>query len=51
MAVSEEQRGLRKGRDCVDQIFTSKMVVEEYFFKKCRKLYAAFEDPQKAYKC
>ena len=27
--VSEEQRGFRKGRGCVDQIFTIRMMVEE----------------------
>ncbi len=28
--VSEEQGGFRKGRECVDQIFAMKRLVEEY---------------------
>lgn len=46
--VSEEQGGYRKGRGCVDQIFTKKLVVEKYV-RKGGKLYAAFMDLEKAY--
>ncbi len=28
--ISEEQGGFRMGRECVDQIFSSRMVVEKY---------------------
>ncbi len=28
--ISEEQKGFRKGRGCVDQIFSFRMVVEKY---------------------
>ncbi len=46
--MSEEQRGFRKGRGCVDQIFAMKRLVEEYLGKD-KKLYAAFMDLEKAY--
>ncbi len=46
--VSEEQGGFRKGRGCVDQIFTMKRLVEEYL-RKDKKLYAAFMDLERAY--
>ncbi len=46
--VSEEQRGFRKGRGCVDQIFAMKCLVEEYLGKG-KKMYAAFIDLEKAY--
>ena len=46
--ISEEQGGFRKGRGCVDQIFSVKMTVEKYLAKD-RKLYAAFMDLEKAY--
>ena len=46
--ISEEQGGFRRGRGCVDQIFTVKMLVEKYLVKG-RKLYAAFMDLEKAY--
>ncbi len=31
--ISEEQRGFRKGRGCVDQIFSFRMVVEKILAK------------------
>ncbi len=46
--ISEEQRDIRKGRGCVDQIFSFKMVVRK-ILTKGKKLYAAFMDPEKAY--
>ena len=46
--ISEEQGGFRRGRGCVDQIFTVKMLAEKYLVKG-RKLYAAFMDLEKAY--
>ena len=46
--ISEEQGGFRKGRGCVDQIFTVKMLTEKYLMKG-KKLYAAFMDLEKAY--
>ncbi len=46
--ISEEQRGFRKGRGCVDQIFSFMMVVEK-ILAKGKKLYAAFMDVEKAY--
>ncbi len=45
--VSEEQRGFRKGRECVDQIFAMKLA-EEYLGKD-KKLYAAYMNLEKAY--
>ncbi len=39
--------GFRKGRECVDQIFAMKTLVEDYLGKD-RKLCAAFTDLQKA---
>ncbi len=46
--VSAEQRGSRKGRACIDQIFVMKRLVEEYLGKD-KKLYTAFMDLKKAY--
>ena len=46
--ISQEQGGFRKGRGCIDQIFTVKSVAEKYI-NKGRKLYAAFIDLEKAY--
>ncbi len=46
--VSKEQEGFRKGRGCVDQIFTMKILVEEYLGKD-KKLYAAFMALKEAY--
>ncbi len=46
-SVGEEQGGFRKGRGCVDQIFTVKILVEKYL-EKDRKLFAAFMDLEKA---
>ena len=46
--ISNEQGGFRKGRGCVDQIFTVKGMAEKYLMKD-RKLYAAFMDLEKAY--
>ncbi len=44
--ISEEQGGSRKGRGCVDQIFSFRMVVEKTL-AKWKKLYAAFMDLEK----
>ncbi len=46
--VSEKQGGVRKGRGCVDEIFATKMLMEEYLGKD-KKLYAAFMDLEKTY--
>ncbi len=46
--ISEEQGGCRKGRGCVDQIFSFRMVVEK-ILAKGKKLYAAFMDLENAY--
>ncbi len=43
-----EQGDFRKGRGCVDQIFSFRMVVEK-ILAKGKKLYAAFMDLEKAY--
>ncbi len=45
--ISEEQ-GFRKGRGCVDQIFSFRMLVEK-ILAKGKKLYAAFMDLEKPY--
>ncbi len=44
----EEKGRKRKGRGCVDQIFSFTMVVEKILEKR-KKLYAAFMDLEKAY--
>jgi len=46
--ISEEQGGFRKGRGCVDQIFSLRMTVEK-MLTKGKKVYAAFMDLEKAY--
>ncbi|MCP4337615.1 MAG: reverse transcriptase family protein, partial [Desulfobulbaceae bacterium] len=46
--VGEEQGGFRKGRGCVDQIFSLRCVVEKCL-EKGQKVYAAFMDLEKAY--
>ena len=46
--VSEEQGAFQKGRGCVDQIFTLRMIVEK-MLAKGKKVYAAFMDLEKAY--
>ncbi len=43
-----EKRGFRKGRGCVDQIFSFRMVVEK-ILAKGKKLYAVFMDLEKVY--
>ncbi len=40
-SVGDEQGGFRRGRECVDQIFSFRMVVEKVLAKG-KKLYAAF---------
>ena len=45
--VSEEQRGFRKVKDCMDQIFAIKMTVVEYLGKG-EKLYVTFMGLQTA---
>ena len=47
-AVGEEQCGFRKGRGCVDQIFSVRQVCEKYLSVK-RDVYMAFMDLEKAY--
>ncbi len=46
--VSEEQQWFRKGKSWMDQIFATKMVVQEYT-RKGKKLYATFIDLERAY--
>lgn len=46
--VGEEQGDLRRGRVCVNQIFSFKMTVKKYLGEG-RKLYAAFIDVKRAY--
>ena len=46
--IGEEQGGFRKGRGCIDQIFTLRMLVEKHLAKD-RKMFAAFMDLEKAY--
>ena len=46
--LGEEQCGFRRGRGCVDQIFTVKNVCEKYL-EKGKELYVAFMDLEKAY--
>ncbi len=46
--ASEEQGGFRKGRGCIDQIFSLRMTVEKMLVKG-KKVYAAFMDLEKAY--
>ncbi len=46
--MSEEQRGFRKGRGCVDQTFAMKRLVEEYLGKD-KKLYPAYVVLETAY--
>ena len=46
--ISLEQGGFRKGKGCIDQIFSVKMLAEKYLAKG-KKLYAAFMDLEKAY--
>ena len=47
-SISEEQGGFRKGRGCVDQIFSLRMIIEKMLVKG-KKVYAAFMDLEKAY--
>ncbi len=47
-SVDDEQGGLWKGRECVNQIFAVKILVEKYL-ERARKLFAAFKDLEKAY--
>ncbi len=46
--VGDEQGGFRKGRGCLGQIFTVKILVEKYL-EKDRKLFAVFMDLEKEY--
>ena len=46
--IDDEQRGLRAGRRCVDQIFTLKQTSEKAREKKYR-VYVDFMDLEKAY--
>ncbi len=46
--ISEEQGGFRKGRGCVDQIFSFRMVVEKILAKE-KKVYTSFMDLEKVY--
>ena len=43
--VSAEQRRFKKGRECEDQIFAVKTIVEHYL-KEDGKLYTVFYGPQ-----
>lgn len=46
--VTDKQGGFRKGKECVDQIFAIKMIVEEYLGKD-ETLYTAFMELEKSY--
>ncbi len=46
-SVGDEHGGFQKSRECVDQIFAMKILVEKYL-EKDRKLFAAFMDLEKA---
>ena len=46
--IGEEQGGFRKGRGCMDQIFTFKSLNEKYVEKK-REMFVCFMDLEKAY--
>ncbi len=50
-SVGDEQGGFWKGRGCIDQIFSVKILVEkmEKYLEKDRDLFAAFMDLEKAY--
>lgn len=47
VSIGGEQRGFRRGRGCVNQIFALKMITEKCLGKD-RKLYAAFMDLEMA---
>ena len=46
--IGEEQCGFRRGRGCVDQIFTMRQLSEK-FVSKGKSLYVAYMDLEKAY--
>ena len=46
--IGEEQCGFRRGRGCVDQVFTLKQLSEK-FLNKNKNLYVAYMDLEKAY--
>ena len=46
--IGEEQKGFRKGRSCVDQIFVLRLVSEMMMEKK-RRLFVALMDLEKEY--
>ena len=46
--ISEEQGGFRKGRGCVDQVFTLRTLIEKHREKK-KDLFVCFMDLEKAY--
>ncbi len=46
--MGDEHGGFRKGRECIDQIFAVKILVEKYR-EKDSKLSAAFMNLEKAY--
>ncbi len=46
--ISEEKGGFRKGRGCVDQILSFRMIREK-ILAKGKKLYAAFMNLEKSY--
>nr|XP_053651035.1 protein cycle-like isoform X4 [Cherax quadricarinatus] len=46
--IADEQGGFRKGRGCVDQVFTVKHISEQYL-DKAKEVFVAFMDLEKAY--
>lgn len=44
--VSEQQRGFRREKGCMDEIYTTKMVMEHYL-QNSTKVYAALMDLEK----
>ncbi|XP_069947548.1 RNA-directed DNA polymerase from mobile element jockey isoform X1 [Cherax quadricarinatus] len=46
--IADEQGGFRKGRGCVDQVFTVKHISEQYL-DKAKEVFVAFMDLEKVY--
>ncbi len=46
--ICDEQGGFRRGRGCMGQIFVVRQVCEKYL-TKCKDVYWAFMDLEKAY--
>ena len=48
LSIDKAQAGAQKGRGCIEQIMTFRLLIDYCMFKKC-KLYVLFVDFQKAY--